>query len=107
MFNEPYAGVDNSIPRVRTDLHHFTGTDGQTKPRASITVHKSIANHCVINKELSNQDSVVLKISLDDKTIILASLYMDGAIDKFISNFTKSNYQLCESGESSTNNNGD
>ena len=55
MCNEPYVGTDNTIPRVRAYLHHFTGTDGQTKPRASITVHKSIANHCIIINELSTR----------------------------------------------------
>ena len=70
MCNEPYVGTDNSIPRVRADLHHFTGTDGQTKPRASITVHKSITNHCIIINELSTRDSIVLKITHEDQTIM-------------------------------------
>ena len=43
MCNEPYVGIDSTILRVRTNLHHFTGTDGQTKPRASMysiwTIH--------------------------------------------------------------------
>ena len=45
MCNEPYAGNDNMISRVRADLHYFTGADRQSKPRAFIIVHKSLANH--------------------------------------------------------------
>ena len=74
---EPYHDSNRAIPRVHKDLTHYYYSQGTAGPRSCISVHKSLNNSCWELKQFSSKDCMAIKININDKKVILASIYMD------------------------------
>lgn len=79
--NEPYVNSDNLIPVVHRDLRHFVGSKDNDKPRAAISIHKNLEKHCWLMEDLSGPDTVTVKLTVNHKSYILSSIYMDSTYD--------------------------
>ena len=74
---EPYHDRHRVIPSVHKDLVHYNYNQGPNGPRACILVNKSLSSACWEMKEFTSRDCVAIKITINNKPIILASIYMD------------------------------
>ena len=80
---EPYHDHNRVIPSVHMDLVHFYCNQGPNGPRVCISVHKSLNSACWEIKELTSRDCVAIKITINNKPIILASIYRDAEDNDF------------------------
>ena len=74
---EPYHDRNRVIPSVHKDLVHYYYNQGPNGPRACISVNKSLNGACWEIKEFTSRDCIAIKIIINNKPIILASIYMD------------------------------
>ena len=74
---KPYHDRHRVIPSVHKDLVHYYYNQGPNGPRACISVNKSLSSACWEIKEFTSRDCVAMKITINNKPIILVSIYMD------------------------------
>ena len=72
---EPYRDRNRAIPKVHSDLAHYYYNHGTAGPRSCILVHKSLDNACWEIKQFSGRDCMAVKIDINNKKVILASIY--------------------------------
>ena len=80
---EPYHDRNRVIPSVHKDLVHYYCNQGPNGPRACISVHKTLNSVCWEIKEFTSRDCVAIKIVVNSKMLILASIYMDAEDNSF------------------------
>ena len=80
---EPYHDRNRVIPSVHKDLVHYYCNQRPNGPRACISVHKTLHSVCWEIKEFTSRDYVAIKIFINSKTLILASVYMDAEDKSF------------------------
>ena len=74
---EPYHDRNRVIPSVHRDLVHYYYNQWPNGPRECISVNISLNGACWEIKEFTSRDCVAIKIIINNKPIILASIYMD------------------------------
>ena len=80
---EPYHDRNRVIPSNHKDLVHYYCNQGPNGPRACISVHKTLNSVCWEIKEFTSRDCVAIKIVINSKMLILASIYMDAEDKSF------------------------
>ena len=80
---EPYHDRNHVILSVHKDLVHYYCNQGPNGPRACIIVHKTLNSVCWEIKEFTSRDCVAIKIVINSKMLILASIYMDAQDKSF------------------------
>ena len=80
---EPYHDRNCVIPSVHKDLVHFYYNQGLNDPRACISVHKAFNSTCWEINEFTSRDCVAIKLIINNRPIILASIYMDAEDKNF------------------------
>jgi len=73
LLQEPYT-IQNKI--VGIPKRHKIFTHGVSRPRAAIVVTNKQIDTLII-KQLSDNDTVVLEVTMDNFKIVLASMYLD------------------------------
>ena len=74
---EPYSNTNNIIPKINQNLSAHYCSNGTSKPRAAILIHKNLENHSRELKQFTTPDQVAIHIKHKDREIIFASIYMD------------------------------
>ena len=74
---EPYSNTNNIIPKINQNLSAHYCSNGTSKPRAAILIHKNLENHIRELKQFTTPDQVAIHIKHKDREIIFASIYMD------------------------------
>ena len=73
---EPYSNTNNIIPKINQNLSAHYCSNGTSKLRAAILIHKNLENHSRELKQFTTPDQVAIHIKHKDREIIFASIYM-------------------------------
>ena len=80
---EPYHDSNRAISRVHKDLTHYYYSQGTAGPRSCISVHKLRNNSYWELKQFSSRDCMAIRININYKKVILASIYMNVEDESF------------------------
>ena len=72
LLTEPYHDRNRAIPKL-----HYYYNHGSAGPRSCILVHKSLDSACWELKQFSCRDCMAVKIDINNKKVILASIHMN------------------------------
>ena len=70
---------NKNLPKTKTYVMYKPKypSNGTSKPRAAILIHKNLENHSRELKQFTTPDQVAIDIKHKDREIIFASIYMD------------------------------
>ena len=75
---EPYTNSRHNIPTIHKDMVTFKPNTTTERPRVAMSLHKVHAKTATVVEEITNRDTITIRLTKNNDNLLLSTIYMDG-----------------------------